>query len=85
MQEVHLVPYDGKEDPGNPSYQVDTNFPQTPFEFANQGHADGPAELSGLHVFADSTAIFAAQGLEPVAHRFVPSVGTEKPDLQNGG
>ena len=41
--------------------QADADFPQTFVEFANERHSERLAELHGLDVFADDSAVFTRE------------------------
>lgn len=59
------------------------HFPQTRFHLAHQRHAERPAELHGLDVFADRLAILAFEVAQPVTHRLIARRGGIEVNLQD--
>src|SRR6185312_4285824 len=70
MQQDHRCSIDGEQQPGNSSRDATAHFPQSRFHFANQRHAQRPAELHGLDVVAEYLACFTRQFTQPITYRF---------------
>lgn len=78
MQQDNIAAHYGEQHTGDSPVKVDANFPEILAHFAYQRHSNGPADLYGLYVCANSSAILCAKAFKPFPNWLVTGIRSKE-------